>query len=135
AQDCLALTEIRRHLISLRPDLVSTHSSKAGWLGRLVSRLLKIPVIFTAHGWAFTDGVPGFEQRVYVNAERLTAPLADKIITVSEFDRQLALKYRVGRPESIVTVHNGMPDIEPEFYAVPDKSPPRIMMVARFEPQ
>ena len=55
--DPLAVVEMRRCLKEFQPDLVATHGSKAGWLGRLAARSLGLPVTFTAHGWAFTPGV------------------------------------------------------------------------------
>ena len=134
-RDLRALREIRVLLKQLRPDLVSTHSSKAGILGRVAARSLGIPVIFTAHGWAFTPGVPSREAAIYGCIERLAAPLASKIITVSEFDRQLALARGVASSQAIVTIHNGMPDVGPGLRADPSRSPVRLAMVARFEPQ
>lgn len=56
-KDILAYREIRKTLSDLKPDIVTTHSSKAGVLGRLAAKSLGIPVVFTAHGWAFTEGV------------------------------------------------------------------------------
>jgi len=127
--------EIRRALAELRPDLVSTHSSKAGWLGRLAARGLGIPVIFTAHGWAFAEGVPEGQRRFYALAERLAAPLADRIITVSECDCALALRYGVASPQKLVVIHNGMPDLGPACFARSESDPPRMVTVGRFEPQ
>jgi glycosyltransferase involved in cell wall biosynthesis len=56
--DIKAYKEIRDTLLQTRPDLVHTHSSKAGILGRLAAHRLGIKNIFTAHGWAFADGTP-----------------------------------------------------------------------------
>jgi glycosyltransferase involved in cell wall biosynthesis len=134
-RDAAALLEIRAYLRWLRPDLVSAHSSKAGWLCRVVGAELGIPTLFTAHGWAFTTGVPAAAARLYRWAERLTAGLADRIITVSEYDHQLALRYRVASAAKLVTVHNGMPDIAPQERAHPDRSPPQLVTIARLEPQ
>jgi glycosyltransferase involved in cell wall biosynthesis len=134
-RDARAALEIRAYLKWLRPDLVSAHSSKAGWLCRLVGTQLGIPALFTAHGWSFTTGVPALPARLYRWVERLTAGLADRIITVSEYDRQLALRYRVVSPAKLVTVHNGMPDVAPALRAEPERCPPRLVMIARFEPQ
>lgn len=132
--DLLALKELCTVLRKVKPDLISTHSSKAGWLGRVAGKILGIPTLFTAHGWAFTEGVPALERYIYLLAEKMAAPLATKIITVSEYDRRLALKYRVASAEKIITVHNGMPDVSPLLRAKPDKEPPKLIMVARFEP-
>jgi glycosyltransferase involved in cell wall biosynthesis len=134
-RDLRGLREIRALLKTLRPDLISAHSSKAGILGRLAGRSLRIPVIFTAHGWAFTPGVPWREAMIYRWIERLAAPLASRIITVSEFDRQLALARGIAPADRVVTIHNGMPDIAEELRADPSGSPVRLAMVARFERQ
>jgi len=132
--DLRGLLELRAALTELRPDLVATHSSKAGWLGRLAARSLGLPVVFTAHGWAFTEGVPERKRKIYALAERLAAPFADRIITVSEYDRALALRYRIAPAHKLVTVHNGMPDVDPTLRACPEAEPVRLVMVARFEP-
>jgi glycosyltransferase involved in cell wall biosynthesis len=134
-QDARALFEIRSILKRLQPDLLSAHSSKAGVLGRAAARLLGLPVVFTAHGWAFTPGIPRREAAVYRLIEQLAAPLATRIITVSEFDRQLALSHGLASPDKVVTVHNGMPDIPSDLRADPGRSPVRLVMTARFEPQ
>jgi glycosyltransferase involved in cell wall biosynthesis len=134
-RDTRAIAEIHSILKRWRPDFVSTHSSKAGVLGRMAARALGIPVVFTAHGWAFTPGVPGRQAWLYRAIERAAAPLANRIITVSEFDRQLAIARLSQSPARIVTVHNGMPDVGASFRADPGRSPVRLIMIARFEPQ
>lgn len=133
--DALAVKNLRSVLRKLRPDLISAHSSKAGLLGRLVGRSLGIPTLFTAHGWSFTEGVSPRESTFYRLAEKGAAPLAARIITVSEYDRQLALHHRIAAPEKLVAVHNGMPDVPPDLRARPEEEPVRLVMVARFQEQ
>jgi glycosyltransferase involved in cell wall biosynthesis len=134
-RDLRALREIRAALAELRPELLATHSSKAGILGRLAGRSLQVPVVFTVHGWAFTPGVPPLHAAVYRQVERLVGPLATKIITVSEFDRRLGLAARIAGEDRMVTVHNGMPDVPKGLRAEPDRAPVRLVMVARFGAQ
>jgi glycosyltransferase involved in cell wall biosynthesis len=119
----------------LQPDLVSTHSSKAGWIGRAAARLVRIPVLFTAHGWAFTEGVPSVQRRFYAAAERLAAPLANHIITVSNYDRQLALDRRLTRPDRITCIHNGVVDLPVSVDVERHQGPVRIAMIGRLTPQ
>ncbi|MBO2521424.1 MAG: hypothetical protein CW345_06435 [Firmicutes bacterium] len=128
--DFRAALHIRRELRKLRPDLVSTHSSKAGLLGRIAARSLGLPAIFTAHGWAFTEGVPDRQRRLYVHVERIAARLCDRIITVSNYDKKLALQHRIAPVSKVVCIHNGMPDIPSQGMARPEIDPPRIVMVA-----
>ena len=134
-RDLRALVELRAVLRELRPDLVAAHSSKAGVLGRLAGRSLRIPVVFTAHGWSFTPGVPALQAAMYRRIERLVGPLASKIITVSEFDRRLALDARIAAEDRVVTVYNGIPDIPGSLRGDPVETPVRLVMVARFGPQ
>lgn len=131
--DALAARELYAILGDTKPTLVACHSSKAGWLGRAVAHRLRIPSVFTAHGWAFTDGVPGPKRTVYRLAERVASPWAARIITVSDYDRNLALRNRIAPAWKISTVHNGVPDVAPEFRATVAERRPRIVMVARFE--
>jgi glycosyltransferase involved in cell wall biosynthesis len=133
--DLHALREVHAALGGLRPDLIAAHSSKAGILARLAARRLGVPVVFTVHGWAFTPGVPPLEAALYRRVERLVGPLASRIITVSEYDRQLGLDARIAPSDRMVTVHNGMPDVAPALRADPAQSPVRLVMVARYGPQ
>jgi glycosyltransferase involved in cell wall biosynthesis len=133
-RDAIAVPQLMASLRRIRPDLVSTHSSKAGWLGRLAARLLKIPVTFTAHGWAFSEGVPAIPRHFYALAERLAAPLADHIIAVSEYDRRLALARGIAAERKITRIYNGIADLAIDS-APPHSGPPRIIMTGRFAPQ
>lgn len=121
---------IKRH----KPDLVHLHSTKAGVVGRFVARLLGLPVIFTVHGWAFTDGVSARQAALYCHIEKFMARFASRIIAVSDYDRQLALSAGVGNPALITTIHNGMPSVAVTADPSGNKNPvPRIIMVARFD--
>lgn len=134
-RDAGAVLELNRALRHYHPDLVSLHSAKAGVIGRLAACGLKCPVIFTAHGWSFTDGVSKGTAALYRIIERAMAPLCDRIITVSDFDRDLAIRSKIGIGEKITTVWNGRPDIDPSLIANPASGKPRLIMVARFEAQ
>jgi glycosyltransferase involved in cell wall biosynthesis len=134
-RDLRALFEIRTVLKELRPDLVAAHSSKAGILSRVAGASLGIPVILTAHGWNFTPGIPPLQAALYRQIERSVGPLTDKIITVSEFDRQLALRAGIAPENRLVTVYNGIPDVAQDLRSNPGREPVRMVMVARFGPQ
>ncbi|QDZ39379.1 glycosyltransferase family 4 protein [Euhalothece natronophila Z-M001] len=134
-QDGKTLAELKQLIQHYNPDLVSTHSSKAGILGRIACKLNNIPCLFTAHGWAFTKGVPQPKRSIYRTLEVMAAPLADRIICVSEQDRQIGIASGMN-PKKLTTVHNGMPDISPNLKADPSQSNPvSIIMVARFDQQ
>lgn len=124
------------NIVSLfKPDLIAAHSSKTGILGRLASQITKVPCVFTAHGWSFTTGIPEPNRTIYRWLEKLFAPLADKIICVSEYDRQIGLKAGMN-PQQLLTVHNGMKDVPSTLKAEPAQSNPiKVAMVARFDRQ
>lgn len=126
---------LKKIVEQFQPDIISTHSSKAGILGRLIAKSTNIPCIFTAHGWAFTGGVKEPSRTVYEWLEKLSEPLASRIICVSEHDRLIGLK--AGMQEMrLHTVHNGMLDISMERRADPSQTNPvQIVMVARFDKQ
>jgi len=134
-QDWQSLRFFRKTIQRFRPDLISTHSSKAGILGRIAAKTTETPCVFTAHGWAFTEGVPQPTRKLYEIIERLVAPLANQIICVSDYDRHIAL--RIGMdPARLKTIHNGMPDIPLSLRAVPTSGHEvNIAMIARFDQQ
>jgi glycosyltransferase involved in cell wall biosynthesis len=135
-RDVRAVVETARLFRRVRPDLVSCHSSKAGIAGRAAARWVGVPALFTAHGWAFSEGVPEHRRRLYIHVERVAARWARRIICVSEYERHLALRHGVGRPEQLVTIHNGMPELSDGYRAEPGKGGPvRLIMVARFSEQ
>lgn len=125
--------ELRRELAAFAPDLITLHSSKAGVLGRLVGASLRVPVVYTAHGWPFVEGVPRRSAALYRWVERGLAPLASRIIVVSEHDRRLAERARVGSAAAVARVHNGVRDVGPRLRAKPGEGPPRLVVVARLD--
>ncbi|RYG75219.1 glycosyltransferase family 1 protein [bacterium] len=134
--DILAVRECVTLLRRVRPDLVHCHSSKAGIIGRLAGQFAGIPVIFTAHGWGFSPGVPRLRRKLALQIERAMAPLASKIICVSEFDYRLARDLKVGKKRKLVTVHNGIADSgSGSRLANTENQPPSLIMVARFSQQ
>jgi glycosyltransferase involved in cell wall biosynthesis len=134
-RDLRALREMRAVLADLRPDLLSAHSAKAGILGRLAARSLQVPVVVTVHGWACAPGTPPLQAAMSRTFERLLKSFASKVITVSEFDRRFGIESHLVTENQVVTVHNGMPDVGSELRADPARSPVRMVMIARFEPQ
>ena len=135
SDDYKAYKEIVTVLRESKPDLVYCHSSKAGILGRLAAHRLGIKTVFTAHGWSFAEGTPLSRKLIGLLPERLLAYWTDSIITVSDTDRDLAIRYRIGRPEKIVTIHNGIADQPQPVVNKVDKESTRpitLIMVARF---
>ena len=83
-QDLKALFSMLRLFRREKPQIVHTHSSKAGILGRWAARLAGVPFIFhTAHGFGFHDFQRPLVKRVYVWLERITSKITTKLVVVS----------------------------------------------------
>jgi glycosyltransferase involved in cell wall biosynthesis len=129
--DLVALFRLWRHFKGGRIDLVHTHSSKAGILGRLAAALAGVPVIIhTAHGWSFNDTQPVWLRRLYIALERLAARFSKRLITVSSIDREKGLHLGVGRPEQYELLHSG---IDQESFRTPDTSREAIRAALGFD--
>ncbi|MGE5571016.1 MAG: glycosyltransferase family 4 protein [Rhodospirillales bacterium] len=133
-RDARAYYELAEALEEYGPELVSTHTSKAGWIGRAACARLGLPVLYTPHGWPFEDRMGRLRGPLFAIAERAAARWAGGIVCVSQFERELALKRRIASPERLHLIHNGVRDVPPSLRAEPGARPVRIVCVARFEP-
>lgn len=115
----------------VNPDLIHAHSSKAGLLARLAAKIANKPTVFTAHGWGFKPGVPILRRYLVRIGETFCAWLTDKIVCVSEYDRNLAESYKVAKSSQLCMIRNGITDTT--LMAQPENSPVKIIMVARFD--
>lgn len=98
-----------KRLKELNPDVVHTHSSKAGILGRQAARAAGCRnVVHTIHGLAFTASTKPAVNNVYKWLEKRAAPQTDTIVCVADAMRDQSLAAGIGRPEQYVTVYSGM---------------------------
>jgi glycosyltransferase involved in cell wall biosynthesis len=92
-----------------RFDLVVTHTSKGGFLGRISARLAGVPrVIHTAHGFAWHEFSSSASNLFYTALEWVAAHFCDLIICVNHEDRVAAIDRRVVAADKIVSVPNGI---------------------------
>jgi glycosyltransferase involved in cell wall biosynthesis len=112
--DLSALKDLLRQLLAARPDVVHTHTAKAGTLGRLAAVLTRVPVrIHTFHGHVFQGYFGPLQTQLFLAIERLLARVTDRIIVLSEQQRhELVNRYRIARPEQVVVVPLGL-DLRP----------------------
>lgn len=132
--DVRAAFQLRSALRRFHPSLVSAHTAKAGWLARAAAASLGIPTIYTPHGWSIDTRISPRQGAIYTVAERIAARWAAAIVCVSQSERQLALRRRVGHPDQLRVIYNGVRDIVPDLRAHPGATPVRLISVARFEP-
>lgn len=101
--------ECRRLIERFKPDIVHTHSSKAGILGRAAAWAAGVPgVVHTIHGLPFHDHQSGLVRRMYIAAERYAARRCHKLVVVADAMRDQALAAGIGRPDQYQTVYSGM---------------------------
>ncbi|MHC4965278.1 MAG: glycosyltransferase family 4 protein [Planctomycetota bacterium] len=117
--DLRCYRDLRTLIGAWKPDVVHTHSSKAGILARLAAWKLRVPcVVHTIHGLAFHPYLSKLRNAVYIRAERVAAKRCHKIICVADAMREQALAAGIGRPGQYVTVYSGMetaPFLEPPW--------------------
>lgn len=133
-RDLRALGELTAALREFRPALVSTHTAKAGWIGRAACARLDLPAVYTPHGWPAGERMPAPRAAVFGLAERAAARWARAIVCVCEYERQLALAKGLCARDQLHVVYNGVRDVPAALRAAPGSTPVRIVSVARFEP-
>ena len=110
-----------RHLLrEYRPDIVHTHSSKAGVLGRLAADKLGIPVVHTIHGSSFHRNQRAVGRWLTVQAERWAARRCQALISVCDAMTDQYVAAGVASRDLFTTVYSGM---RVDRFLQPDRSP------------
>ena len=108
-QDVRTFRGLATFFRELKPDVVHTHSSKAGILGRWAAHQARVPVVIhTIHGLAFTASTSRVVNYAYKLLEKQAAPLTDRIVCVADAMRDQSLAAGVGKREQYATVYSGM---------------------------
>jgi glycosyltransferase involved in cell wall biosynthesis len=108
-KDVRAYRKLRRSIRRLEPEVVHTHSSKAGILGRAAAWAEHVPaVVHTIHGLPFGPSESAARNRLYIGLERWAAKRCHAIVGVCDSMAEQALAEGVGRPEQYSTVYSGM---------------------------
>jgi glycosyltransferase involved in cell wall biosynthesis len=109
ATDARAYRRLRAALCRLKPEVVHTHSSKAGILGRAAAWHEQVPaIVHTIHGLPFGPSESPWRNRLYVALERWAARRCHAIVSVCDAMTEQALAAGVGRPGQYQTVYSGM---------------------------
>ena len=107
-KDLKAFLQIRNALVSVRPDIVHTHTSKAGILGRAAAHSTGVPGIIHGIHIAPFQNVGLLKRHLYLALEKLAARWTDAFISVSEGMRRAYLNEGIGAPERHSVIHSGM---------------------------
>ncbi|HLG02550.1 MAG TPA: glycosyltransferase family 4 protein [Bacteroidia bacterium] len=108
-QDLKAYHKIKSLIREFRPDIVHTHASKAGALGRMAAASCKVPVIVhTFHGHVFHSYFGKYKSAFYKTAERYLARKCNAIIAVSEKQKhELVVEHRICEAEKVHVIPLG----------------------------
>jgi glycosyltransferase involved in cell wall biosynthesis len=131
----------------IKPDVVHTHQSKAGILGRIAARMAGVPtIVHGVHILPFVN-VGLAQTAIYVGAERLCATFTDAFVNVSPSVRDTSMEYGIGAANQHFVAYSAM-DVERfkdpkppadwrEVLGVADGAdkPPTVVMLAAFEPR
>ncbi len=113
--DIVSYFQIKKLLRQLQPDIVHTHSAKAGILGRFAGYSLKgkwgenLPaVVHTIHGLAFHQYQSQWLNKFYIAIEKSAAKRTDFFISVADAMTTQAIAAGIGRPEQFVTAYSAI---------------------------
>ena len=116
-RDLQSYLAIRRELRAFRPDVVHTHSGKAGLLGRAAADALRVPaIVHTVHGAPFHAYQGRGARWFFQLCERYAARRCHAIISVADAMTRRMLDAGIGSPELFTTIYSGM-DVDPLLQA------------------
>lgn len=108
-QDYKTYKRIKDIIREFKPDIVHTHASKPGALGRLAAYRMKVPVIVhTFHGHVFHSYFSELKTDIYKLVEQLLARLSTCIISISEGQKiELSEKHKISKSDKIRVIPLG----------------------------
>lgn len=107
--DLVACVRLWRYFARRRFDIVHTHSSKAGIVGRVAAWLAGVPArLHTPHALPFQQQVGPCKAAMYRAIEAIAGRLTTKLVALSTFEERLLLRTGVARPNQVQIVHNGV---------------------------
>ncbi len=108
-QDATAYRQLRRLFRREAFDLVHTHSSKAGFLGRLAAHYAGVPhIVHHVHGFAFHQASSRWATLGFSALERWAAGYCDRVLFVNHEERQAAIQHGIVSAEKSQTIYNGV---------------------------
>ncbi|PKN78281.1 MAG: hypothetical protein CVU48_08720 [Candidatus Cloacimonetes bacterium HGW-Cloacimonetes-1] len=119
-EDILCLWKAYRIIRTENPDIVLTHTAKAGVVGRIGAKLAGVKsIIHTFHGTNFTGYFGKLMSSVSMNIERVMAMLCTNVIVISDQQKAELLRFRICNAAKIRVIHLGF-ELEDMVYAPSD---------------
>ncbi|NFE95390.1 glycosyltransferase family 4 protein [Clostridium botulinum] len=119
--DTISIIQLYKVIKKYDPDLIYVHSSKAGALGRIANSIIKKPIIYNPHGWAFNINVSNKKKFAYKFIEKILAKRCDKIIAISDQEKKSAIENKICKENKIQVIFNGI-DIQEYENSIIDKN-------------
>ena len=108
-KDLIALIKLFHFCKREKIDIIHTHSSKAGILGRWAARLAKVPIIIhTIHGWGFYPKQNFLKRRLFIFLEKITGKITDRLIAVSQANIRTGIRNKIGRKGKYTLIRSGI---------------------------
>lgn len=105
-----------------KPDIVCTHTAKAGTLGRLAAVMARVPRVYhTFHGHIFHGYFSPLKTRFYILMEKILARISTSIIAISERQKQELVSYGITKADKIRVISLGL-DFSRMLPCDPDRS-------------
>ena len=109
------LMELRGILARERFDIVHTHTSMGGLVGRIAAKWSRVPVtVYAAHGYASHDHQFFLRKHFFLAIERALDRLTDHSIAISEFIRNQSIQKKITTAPKISVIHHGIVNDEPQ---------------------
>jgi len=107
--DIITFILLFRELKKIKPDIVHTHSSKAGILGRWAAYLSGVSLIYhTIHGFPFHNFQSIFLRSFYSFLERITAKITTRLIAITQEDIKKGLSVGIGESQKYILIRDGI---------------------------
>lgn len=120
--DLINLIKLLKTVKKYNPDIIHVHSSKAGVLGRIVGRILKVPTFYTPHAFSYLSTPNKIKRNIYLFIEKIIKSIApeSKIIACSESEYFRAIEEVGFRKENVHLYNNSIPRILEDQLVLPD---------------
>ena len=108
-KDFRALFSLIWLIMKEKPEIVHTHSSKGGILGRLAAKIAGVPhIIHTPHGHVFYGHFGAFASRVFLWIENIFARFTDRVVALTDGEKDDYINLSVCPPEKLFKIHSGV---------------------------
>lgn len=98
--------QIRKKIKKYKPDIVYAHSSIAGAITRMACVGVKTKVIYNPHRWSFN--MESNKKNIFIVLEKVMSHFCDKIICISDAEKESALKYKICKKSKLCVIYNGI---------------------------